>query len=64
MHVHGDIFAANNRVFLSGEVQPNTQNLLQKKRGAFYIASEKPDIKYPATFASDSTCTSAALIEH
>src|SRR6266404_368369 len=41
MHVHADIFGASHkRVFLSGGVEPNTQNLLQKGRPLYCVVSD------------------------
>jgi hypothetical protein len=39
VHIHADIFGASHkRVLLSGEVEPNTQNLLQKGRPLYCVA--------------------------
>src|SRR5271168_420948 len=48
--IHADIFAAShNRAFLSGAVEPNTQNLLQKGRPLYCVA--KPDKWFWAEFS-------------
>src|SRR3989441_13363817 len=42
VHVHADIFGVSHkRVFLSGGVEPNTQNLLQKGRPLYCLGSDR-----------------------
>ena len=52
VHIHADIFSASHkRVFLSGEVEANTQTLLQKGRPLYCVALLWPDTPHYSQFS-------------